>query len=41
MSVEKERVEGATREIMSREREREVRVEKERVEKGCKWRKSE
>ena len=48
--VEKERVGGASREKVSRERERErererveesVRVEKERVENGCKWRKSE
>ena len=46
MRVEKERVGGASREKMRREREREiekesVRVEKERVENGCKWRKSE
>ena len=45
MRVGKERVGGASREIVSREREREsregVRVEKERVQNGCKWRKSE
>ena len=47
MRVEKERVGGTSKVIVSREREREresregVRVEKERVKKGCKWRKSE